>query len=221
MAKRAKTKRGSEEASDRDDERAEESERPSPDAPEELARVRTRNTIVISIFVALCSASIGYVGWHRPRDPGRLWVKGVEERHAQRVRSKLSLCFGGESAAAIRSNIAEVRRGTLPAPLKNCRGVVLTELVAIPLAVASELGTCPGYAENGKRRAWDAYSRLQVSLRAYERAIAAVPDGSATVPEAARDTLASALDDVASDADAAHNVVTELRNVVEENASWY
>lgn len=222
MAKSAKKKQA--ERRDDDDER-EESESSSgplaPDSPEELARVRKRNTVIASVFVAIASASIGFVAWHRPRDPGRVWFKSVEERHEQRIATKLTACFGGPSAAQIRANIPEIRRGTLPNSIKNCRGASLTEMLALPVAVASDLGTPPGYAENGKRRAWDAYSRLQVSLRAYERAMAAVPEGGAAVPENARDALASALDDVASDAEATKNAVTDLRNVVEDNASWY
>lgn len=221
MAKSAKKKKA--EALD-DDEREESpasSDRPAPDSPEELARVRTRNTVIASIFVALTSGTIGYVAWHRPKDPGRVWFKGVEERHEQRIAAKLTSCFGGPSAAQIRANIPEIRRGSLPNSIKNCRGTSLTELLALPVAVAADLGTPPGYAENGKRRAWDAYSRLQVSLRAYERAMAAVPNTGSSVPESARDALASALDDVASDAESTKNAVIDLRNVVEDNASWY
>ncbi len=219
MAKSAKNKKSTSDSENETEETAREA--PAPDAPEELARVRKRNTIIASVFVAIVSASIGFVSWHRPRDPGRVWLNGATSRHNERVAKRLTQCFGGDTAAQIRANLPEIRRGTLPATMRNCRGATLTELLASPLAVAGELGTPPGYAENGRRRAWDAYSRMQTALRAYERAMAAVPDGQANVPEAARDSLASALDDVAADADSARSVMNDLRNVVEENASWY
>ncbi|MFO0561401.1 MAG: hypothetical protein U0269_25510 [Polyangiales bacterium] len=221
MAKSAKSKKKSEDENDERDESEAEESRPAPDSPEELARVRKRNTILASVLVAMTTASIGFVTWHRPRDPGRQWFKGVEARHHERVGTRLTRCFGGETAAQIRTNLAEVRRGTLPTALRSCRGATLTELVASPLAAAGELGTSPGYAENNRRRAWDAYSRLQTSLRAYERALNAVAEGQSAVPEAARDSLASAIDDVAADADSARNVINDMRIVVEENASWY
>jgi|LNFM01.1.fsa_nt_gb hypothetical protein len=219
MAKSAKNKTDERDEDERDEDEGSKG-RPAPDSPEELARVRKRNTAIASVFVAITSASIGFVAWHRPRDPGRVWFKSVETRHEQRITAKLTTCFGGASAAQIRTNVAGIRRGTLPDSIKNCRGASLTELMALPLAVAADLGVPPGYAENGKRRAWDAYGRLQVSLRAYERALNAVPEGAA-VPESARDALASAIDDVASDAESAKNAIIDLRNVVEDNASWY
>lgn len=226
MAKSAKSKNKSEESNDdRSDEPRDESEaeskRPAPDSPEELARVRKRNTMLASVLVAMTTASIGFVTWHRPRDPGRVWYKAVAARHNERVATRLTRCFGGESAAQIRTNIAEVRRGSLPTTMRTCRGASLTELIASPLVAAGELGAAPGYAENGRRRAWDSYSRLQTSLRAFERALGAVPEGQSNVPEAARDSLASAIDDVAADAESARNVINDIRTVVEENASWY
>jgi len=221
MAKSAKSKKKSEDKNDERDESEAEGSRPAPDSPEELARVRKRNTMLASVLVAMTTASIGFVTWHRPRDPGRQWFKGVEARHQAHISTRLTRCFGGETAAQIRVNLAEVRRGTLPPALRTCRGAALTELIASPLAAAGELGTPPGYAENHRRRAWDAYSRLQTSLRAYERALNAVAEGQAAVPESARDSLASAIDDVAADADSARNVINDTRIVVEENASWY
>ncbi len=223
MAKSAKKSNKPQAAETDNDESDEREERaaPAPDSPEELARVRTRNTIITSIFVAITAASIGFVLWHRPRDPGRVWLNGVVTRHNDRVAKRLTQCFGGETATQIRANLPEIRRGTLPASMRNCRGSTLTELLATPLAVAGDLGTAPGYADNGRRRAWDAYTRLQTALRSYERALNGVPEGQANVPEPARDSLASALDDVAADADSARSVMTDLRNVVEENASWY
>lgn len=228
MAKSAKTAdkgkdSGRSKAEESDDEQENEStkDRPAADSPEELARVRKRNTVIASVFVALTTASIGFVGWHRPRDPGRVWLEGATSRHNDKIARRLTQCFGGETAAQIRTNIAEVRRGTLSTTMRTCRGSVLTELLATPLAVAGELGTPPGYADSGRRRAWDAYSRLQSALRAYDRAMGAVPEGQNNVPEAARDALASSIDDIAADAESTRNAINDLRNIVESNASWY
>jgi hypothetical protein len=193
---------------------------PAPDESADLRRARRRNTIVASVFVGLSFAAIGFVTWHRPRDPGRVWVAAIEQRQRDRIDTKVTRCFGGVTAASIRAHLPEVRRGTLPTVLRGCRGGSLSEVMALPLAVAGEMSAAPGYAEQGRLRVWEAYGRLAMALRAYERAILAVPDGAA-VPEPARDALASALDDVATDADAVRGALVDLRNVVEENASWY
>lgn len=221
MAKSAKPKKKTRDEREERSTSEVEKTRPAPDAPEEIARVRKRNTILTSVLAAMTAATVGFVLWHRPRDPGRQWLKGVETRHRERVSARLIRCFGGDTATQIRTHLTEVRRGTLPTALQSCRGAVLTELVASPLVAAGELGTAPGYAENARRRAWDAYSRLQASLRAYERALNAVAEGQSFIPEAARDALASAIDDVAADADSVRNAIHDIRIVVEENASWY
>jgi hypothetical protein len=220
MANTKKKKKAADADAQRDEESTEQA-RPAPDSAEELARVRKRNTIITSAFVAVTFAAIGFVSWHRPRDPGRVWFKGIEQRHRERLAPKLTRCFGGDNAAAIRVNLAEVRRGSLPAVLRGCRGGALSEVMALPLAVAGDMGAAPGYAETARLRVWESYSRLAMALRAYERATNAMPETGTSVPEANRDALASAIDDVATDADAARNAVNDLRNVVEENASWY
>lgn len=189
--------------------------------PEELDRVKRRNVVITSVVVAIAFSVLGFVGWHRPRDAGRQWYKRAQEGYAQRVEGSIQRCFGASDGASLRRALPDIRRGTLPAQLRNCRGSALTEATASPLAFASSLGPPPGYAENQKLRVIDAVERLRASETAYDRAVSQVTSDGTVVPEAVRDPLASALDQVATDVDGVRNAMRDLGVVVEDNASWY
>ncbi len=190
-------------------------------SPEDLERVKRRNVVATSVIVALAFSVIGFIGWHRPRDPGRVWYKRVQSGFSQQIEGTFQRCFGASDGAAIRRSLPELRRGVLPTTLRGCRGSALTEVIAAPLAFGSNIGAPPGYAENQKLRVIDAVERLRASGTAYERAVDDLPASAAAVPEASRDPIANGLDQVATDVDGLRNAVRDLGVVVEDNASWY
>lgn len=185
---------------------------------EAAARAGRRGKILVGVVLAAAVAGGAFVGWHRQRDPARRWARAVEQAHARKIEQRLTRCFGGADGAAVRRAIPAVRGGSLPAPLRTCRGPVLTELAASPMDFAADLLEAPGAAENARTRERDQLERLRGSLAQLERALAPVGTDGA-VPEDRRGTLVTALEDVAVDVDAERTSLGDLLRAAEEAAS--
>ncbi|MDP3279412.1 MAG: hypothetical protein Q8Q09_29750 [Deltaproteobacteria bacterium] len=189
--------------------------------PESIKDVGRRNVIVAATLAAISFGAIGFVLWHRPKDPGRVWLARVESVHRARLDPMLVRCFGGTSAGVVRAKLPEIRGGTVPPPMRTCRGTSLSEVIAQSSALESELSAPPAYAENARNRLRDSYERLNVSLRTWERSTIGATVENPAIPEGSRDRVASALDELATEIDAVQNALRDLHGVVEENASWY
>lgn len=178
--------------------------------------------VTLAVLAALLIVGSGYVAWHRRKDPARRWALQVEISHEQRIQSRLRRCFGGSDAAAIRRLLPEVRRGIVPAPLRACRGTLMSELVVTPMEFSASLAEPPESAESAKVRERDKLERLRGSLAQLQRVIEDLPsDGRTPISDDQRDRLASALEDVAVDVDSERRGLQDLVRAAESGASLW
>ncbi len=176
--------------------------------------------VAIIVVLSVLLAVVGFVIWHRRKDPARQWARRIEALHAQKIEARLTRCFGGSNGEAIRAVMNEVRRGTWAVPYRSCVGSRYTELIAAPMDFLSDISGQPTGADDAQTRERGRLERLRGSLQALERAASGL-ERMQPVPEDARDRVATALEDVAIEVNNERQSMEDLANVAEGAASWW
>jgi len=185
-----------------------------PPAPRSVA-----HALRIAVAIVALGAAVG-LGWHRTRDPARIWARTLERIHSDRFEQRFVRCFGGADAESLRRVEADIRAGRWRAPFQACTGPTLTETVIAPLDVITGLADPPGGIDAARARERISLDRLRGTLTQLERVTYGL-DRSHPVPEATRDALATALEDVAVEVQNERRTLTDLVDAAESAARWW